>query len=92
MSGVPAMTIKDRYTMIHLRTDGIRYLLPFLGEDHKLHRLSLTVVDIVEHVVLYHHGTESEYHHIGTFQKGTELRDEETAADDDKVEEEQYGA
>ena len=28
MTRIPAMTIENRYTVIHLRTDGVGYLLP----------------------------------------------------------------
>ncbi len=59
---VPAMAIENGYAMIHLRTDGIGYLLIFLAEYHELHTLSLGIHHIVEHQVLYHHRTETEYY------------------------------
>ena len=85
------MGIKNGYSVIHLCTDSIGYLLPFLGEDHELYRLPLTVVDIVEHEILDDHRTETEHHHISTFQHCSELRDEHTGADDDEINNHQNG-
>ena len=73
--------------MFHFCAYLIGYLLPFLRKNHELHRLSFFVHDIVEHEIFDDHGTETEHNHLQPFQVGTKLWDEETAADDDKVDE-----
>ena len=73
--------------MIRLAADGLGNLLVMLGENHELDRLALAVHDIVEHEVLDNHRTETESHHRHSFQERTELRNEQTAADDDEIHE-----
>ena len=48
--------------MIHLRADGIGYLLVFLAEYQELHTLSAGIHHIVKHQVLDENGAETEYY------------------------------
>ena len=93
VASVPAMAVEDCYAMIHLCADGIGYLLIFLAEYHELHTLSLGIHHIVEHQVLYHHGTETEYHlSDGIYRREFRFRieDEEGTAHDDEVHEDEH--
>ena len=76
--------------MVHLRNDGIGYLLPFLGENKELHRLSSGIHHIVEGIVLHRHHTETEHHLMGPFESGTKLRIEHTRANDTEIGSNQY--
>ena len=92
---VPAMTVKNGYTMVHLRTDGVGYLLIFLAEYHELHTFSFGIHYIVEYQVLYHHRTETEYHlSNGVYRSKVRLRieDEERTAYDEEIYEDEHPA
>ena len=92
---VPAMTVKNGYTMVHLRADGVGYLLIFLAEYHELHTLSLGVHHIVEYQVLYHHRTETEYHlSNGVYRSkvGLRIEDEERTAHDEEIHKDEHPA
>ena len=71
--------------MMHLRTNGVGYLLPLRTEDKELHRLSTGVHHIVECIVLHRHHTEAEHHLMGTFEISAELWEEHTGADNTEV-------
>jgi len=86
------VTIENGYTMIHLRTNGIGYLLPFGREDEELHRLSLTVHDEVEHEVFDDHCAEAEHHHVSPLYHIAKLGNEQTGTNDNEVEESKHGA
>ena len=79
--------------MVHLCTDGVGYLLILLAENHELHTLSLGIHHIVEHQVLNHHGTETEYHlSDGIYRREFRFRieNEEGTAHDDEVHEDEH--
>ena len=86
------MPVKYGDAVVHLRTDGVGYLLPFLREDHKLYRLPPCIHHIVEGIVLHRHHTEAEHHLVGALQIGTKLWEEHTRTDDAEVGSYQYVA
>ena len=78
--------------MIHLRADGIGYLLPFAREYHKLHRLSAAVHHIIEHIVLHRHHAKTKRHFMGTLDIVAKLREEHTRANDTEIGGKEHGA
>ena len=68
---------------------GMGYLLIFLREDEKLHRLSLPIHHIVEHETFDHHCAKTEHHHLTAVLDGTEAADEHRTADDTHVDDDQ---
>ena len=92
LPSVPSVAVEDSHTVFHLSAYLIGYLLPFLRENQELYRLPLTVHDIVEHEILNKHRAETEHNHLCTLEVCAELRDEETAADDDEIDENKNSA
>ena len=92
MACVPAVPVEDGDAVIHLRTYGIGYLLPFAGEYHELYRLSAGIHNVVEGIVLHSHHAEAEHHLVGAFQIGAELGEEHTGTNDAEVGCNQYVA
>ena len=78
--------------MIHLRADGIGYLLPFAREYHKLHRLSAAVHHVVEHIVFHCHHAETKGHLVGTLDIVAKLREEHTGANDAEINGKEHAA
>ncbi len=92
LSCVPAVSVENGDAVVHLRADGIGYLLPLLGEDHELYRLAAGVHHVVEHEVLEGHHAEAEHHLVGPLDVVAKLREEHTGADDAEVDGDEHGA
>ena len=90
LSCVPAVAIEDGDAVIGLGTKCVGYLLPLLTEDKELYRLPTTVHHIVEHEVLNDHRAEAEHNLVDAFQRVTKLRNEQTGANDNEVDERQH--
>ena len=87
--------IQNRHTMVHLRTDGVGYLLIFLAEYHELYTLSLGIHHIVEHKVLYYHRTETEYYLsycINRSEIWFGIEDEERTAHDEEIHKDEHSS
>ena len=76
--------------MVEFLCDSGGNQLVLLREDEKLHRCATCVHHTVEHEVLYHHGTKTEHDFVDSVDWFAELRNEETAADDDKVDTDEH--
>ena len=77
--------------MISLFADSAGNIFVVFRENHELYRLTLTIHNVVEHEILNNHRTEAEGHHGHALQEGSELRDEETAANDKEIYEDEDG-
>ena len=60
--GVPALSVQDGYSAVHLLGDGVRNLFVLLGEDKQLHTLLGTGNIHIQHIAVYRYQNKAIEH------------------------------